>query len=278
LYNADFFNNATLESIKDLGSLSKDLHFINHKGILEALERLNENSVNLSKEELKLLLEIKNLLLKKGIDENLSPALDTPVSTLSGTIEWGDENRLLLIENSSPQVRTYLHDLLIRSANSSNISEEDLYRIGNIFLYTISNLDIDGLMLRDIIQNMRESMVIYNTNQVFSILNSQVSSYNNYLENKGLATENQLQERVNEFNQEVDQRITLNKRRILYTGIGLLGSIALTSLGMPPLGGLLVRSITPPIINISSDSVEEVIRLRDVWDAALKKMLTIIKK
>nr|YP_009178774.1 orf172 [Peronospora tabacina]ALJ78440.1 orf172 [Peronospora tabacina]ALJ78487.1 orf172 [Peronospora tabacina] len=90
LYNADFFNNATLESIKSLGNLSKDLHEIDHKGVLDALKKLNENSVNLSKEELKLLLEIKNLLLKKGIDENQSPILDKPVNELRGTIEWGD--------------------------------------------------------------------------------------------------------------------------------------------------------------------------------------------
>lgn len=191
--------------------------------------------------------------------------------------ENSGENRALLIEYSTPQVRTYLHDLLIRSANNSNISEEDLYRIGNIFLYTISNLDIDGLILRDIIQNMRESMVIYNTNQIFSILDNQVSTYNNYLENTGLATENQLQERVDEFNQEVDQRIALNRKRLIYTGVGILGSMALTSLGIPPLGGLLVRSITSTS-NVSSNSVEEIIRFRDVWDAALKKMLNIIQK
>ena len=47
-------------------------------GVLSALKKLNENSVNLSKEEIKLLMEIKNLLLKKGIDEN--PSLDRPVS------------------------------------------------------------------------------------------------------------------------------------------------------------------------------------------------------
>lgn len=90
LYNADLFNNSTLESIKSLGTLSKDLHAIDHKGVLDALKKLNENSVNLSKEEIKLLLEIKNLLLKKGIDENTSTALDTPVETLRGDIEWGD--------------------------------------------------------------------------------------------------------------------------------------------------------------------------------------------
>lgn len=69
LYNADFFNNSTLESIKSLNTLSKDLHAIDHKGVLDALKKLNENS---SKEEIKLLLEIKNLLLKKGIDGNTS--------------------------------------------------------------------------------------------------------------------------------------------------------------------------------------------------------------
>lgn len=64
LYNTDFFNNSILESIKSLGELSKDLHKIDQTGVLSALQKLNENSVNLSKEEIKLLLEIKNLLLK----------------------------------------------------------------------------------------------------------------------------------------------------------------------------------------------------------------------
>ena len=72
LYNTEFFNNSILESIKSLGTLSKDLHQIDQKSILEALKKLNENSVNMSVEEVKLLMEIKNLLLKKGIDENLS--------------------------------------------------------------------------------------------------------------------------------------------------------------------------------------------------------------
>lgn len=190
-----------------------------------------------------------------------------------------NENRALLIENSSPQVRTYLHDLLIRSANNSNILEEDLYRIGNIFLYIISNLDIDGLILRDVIQNMRELMVVYNTNQIFSLLDTQVSSYNHYLDSVGLATETQLNERVQEFHREVDERIALNRRRALYTGVGLLGSMALSSIGLPPVGGLLTRALISNETPVSSiQSVGEIIRLRDVWDASLKKMLDIIQK
>ena len=94
----------------------------------------------------------------------------------------------------------------MRSANNLNISEEDLYRIGNIFLYTISNLNLDGLVLRDVIQNIRESMVVYNTNQVFSILDTQVTSYDNYLDSVRLATETQLEERVQEFHQEVNTK------------------------------------------------------------------------
>jgi hypothetical protein len=194
-------------------------------------------------------------------------------------MENSSENRSLLIEYSSPQVRSYLNDLLIRSANNSNISEEELYRIGNIFLYTISNLDIDGLALRDIVQSMRESMVLYNTNQVFSILDAQVPTYNNYLDGVRLATETQLEERVQEFHQEVDQRIALNRRRVLYTGIGLIGSMALGSLGMPPVGGLVVRGVEAfSSSNTAVESANGIIRLRDVWDAALKKALQIVQK
>lgn len=215
------------------------------------------------------------------IELNNTTTLERRVEFMESIINYqnNSENRSLLIENSSPQVRTYLHDLLIRSANNSNISEEDLYRIGNIFLYTISNLDIDGLVLRDVIQNMRESMVVYNTNQIFSILDTQVTSYNNYLDSVRLATETQLEERVQEFHQDVDQRIALNRRRVFYTGVGLLSSMALSSFGMPPIGGLVVRALTSSDTVVSStESVREIIRLRDVWDASLKKMLDIIQK
>jgi len=92
LYNADFFSNATLESFKSLSTLSKDLHVLDREGVFNALKKLNENSVNLSKEEIKLLLEIKDLLIKKGINDNTN--LNRPVSGIleqSGNgINWGD--------------------------------------------------------------------------------------------------------------------------------------------------------------------------------------------
>lgn len=38
IYNSEYFNTSTLESIKDLGSLSKDLHSIELDSILKALK------------------------------------------------------------------------------------------------------------------------------------------------------------------------------------------------------------------------------------------------
>lgn len=90
LYNTSFFNDSILESIKSLGNLSKDLQKLDQHSILEALKKLNENSVHLSKKEIKLLIEIKNLLLKKGIDENKS--LNRPISEIldNKRLEWGN--------------------------------------------------------------------------------------------------------------------------------------------------------------------------------------------
>ena len=108
-------------------------------------------------------------------------------------------------------------------------------------------------------------MVVYNTNHVFSILNTQVTSYNHYLDGVRLTTETQLEEKV----QEMNQRIITNRRRVLYAGVVLLGSIALSSFGMPPIGGLFVRALTSSeTVVFSTQSVGEVIRLRDLWDAS----------
>ena len=187
-----------------------------------------------------------------------------------------NNNTYYFLTNSTNQVRTYLHDLLIRSASNMNIREEDLYRVGNIFLYTIANLNEEGLLIRDIIQHLRENLVIYNTDQIIRVLENHIPVYNDYLESIRLSTEEQLEERTQEFHQQVEERIILNRQRILYAGMGLVGSMALTSMGFPPVGGVIARTIANVSSNSSSSS--EIIRLRDVWDASLKKLLDIIEK
>lgn len=191
------------------------------------------------------------------------------------------ETQALLIENSPIQVITYLNNLLISSASNLNISEEDLYRIGNIFLYTISNLDINGIFLNDIILSLRESMITYNTNRVFSILSSQVPEYNQYLYDLRLATEDQLNERTQEFYNQLNEKIIINRRRMIYTGLGFIGSLALSSFGLPPIGGLLTRSLIGPFNSITPNILlsenNNIVRLRDIWDLVLLKTLKFIK-
>nr|AAW67022.1 ORF51 [Phytophthora infestans]AAW67069.1 ORF51 [Phytophthora infestans]ADK36696.1 unknown [Phytophthora infestans]ADZ32022.1 ORF51 [Phytophthora infestans]ADZ32030.1 ORF51 [Phytophthora infestans] len=50
--------------------------------------------------------------------------------------------------------------------------------------------------------------------------------------------------------------------------------MALSSMGLPPIGGVIMRSIIPTIpftTTTSIDSPSEIIRFRDIWAATLKK-------
>ena len=69
----------------------------------------------------------------------------------------------------------------------------------------------------------------------------------------------------------MDKRIAINRRRVMYAGMGLVGFMALTSMGL-----VIARTLTN--ITTNSSSLSEIIRLRDVWDASLKKLLDIIDK
>ena len=104
---------------------------------------------------------------------------------------------------------------LNQAANNFPINEDDLYQVGNIFLYTITNIDIEGLNLRDVIQHLRAHMVMYNTDQIVNILQNQ-------LEERTEEFIQQVDERTEEFIQQVDERIRLNRQRILYAGMGLI--------------------------------------------------------
>ena len=64
----DLLSNST-ESLQYLCKLSKDLQTMDQNGIFDALARLNDSSAPLSKQEIKLLIEIKNILLARGVGE-----------------------------------------------------------------------------------------------------------------------------------------------------------------------------------------------------------------
>ena len=137
-------------------------------------------------------------------------------------------------------------------------------------------MHVEGLFIRDIVQHLREHMVMYNTDQILNILQNHIPVYNDYLESLRLARDEHLNERAEEFLQQVEERLLLNRRRMLYAGLGLVGSMALSSAGLPPIGGVIARAIANASTNSSNSN--EIIRLRDLWDASLKKLLDIIEK
>lgn len=88
LLNADI-----TEYLKSLGILSKDLHSIDVNVLVETFKKLNQDSVNLNKEEIRLLFEIKNILMKKGLLENTSlnrPLPEIVRPTKTGGIDWNE--------------------------------------------------------------------------------------------------------------------------------------------------------------------------------------------
>lgn len=89
-------------------------------------------------------------------------------------------------------------------------------------------------------------------------------------------TEEQLEERTQEFRQEVEERIVLTRQQIMYSEMDLVGSMALTFRGLPPLGGVIARTVAGATTNYSSTS-REMMHLHNVWDASLKKLLDIIE-
>lgn len=130
-----------------------------------------------------------------------------------------NDNSIFLITQSTNYVRSYLNNLLIRTASNHNIHEDDLYRISNILLYTIANMNEEGLFIRDIVQHLRTHMVMYNTDQIINILQNHIPVYNNYLEDLHLATDEQLDERTQEFRQQVEENMKTQLKIILFFDI-----------------------------------------------------------
>ena len=65
----DSLSNSNAELYQSMSQLSKDLQTMDQNGIFDALARLNDSSAPLSKQEIKLLIEIKNILLARGVGE-----------------------------------------------------------------------------------------------------------------------------------------------------------------------------------------------------------------
>lgn len=199
------------------------------------------------------------------------------------------QNQIELIDHSSSEVKHYLHKLVVYPGSEldlGNIPVEKLYKVGNIFLYTISNFPVEDLIVASITQSWKNAFIMYHNNEIFRIMARHLPDFDPIVEELKLATDDQLEEHVKEFRQGVDQRIAATRRKLLYTGVGIVGSIALNSMGLPPIGGLLVKYLTPDeglpsidddgfIDQINDDGTEE---SRNAWRSLLKKIYNFIKE
>jgi hypothetical protein len=195
------------------------------------------------------------------------------------------EVRTLLISNSSLSVRTYLNDILIGASSHGNITEDHLLRVGNLFLYTISNLT--GIeTVHDVLVPLRQDMFNYNMNTVFSILTRESELHNQVVDQIALRDEEALTSQAEEHKKVIKEQYSfLNRRNIIIAGTTFgISTIAAYTFGIPNIASApVIRSILNRSIPTSSTALipssfgGDSIRLRDVWDEALKKMHEFLK-
>jgi hypothetical protein len=189
-----------------------------------------------------------------------------------------DTNRMLLIENSSDEVKKYLKDLFIRSSTSENITHEQLYTIGNIIIYTMSNIP-EVNAIREIIDPLRNSMFDYDRNQIMNFILQISPDVNQQIDEANLSTENQVQQN----NERINNRIILNRQRICWIGATVAAGYALGIFGFPylapfvgPVGNIVARSLpsssTSATDLISSTNTFGSSTLREIFENVFKKM------
>jgi len=189
------------------------------------------------------------------------------------------ENLYLLISNSSPQVLEYIQQLLIFTHLDLDLIDVHLYKIANIFLLLISNMDIGPKMTMtyNLVAFIRRAMMEYDADALEGVLSKyivpltpeqiiennsiksgknfldclglgtseQLEKRKNFLNGIGLGTEEQLEQHKNEFYKQVEEQEVLNKKRLFITmGIGVGLSVVLSFFGLPPIGGMIAKTVS----------------------------------
>lgn len=143
------FRNRIENQVND--SEKQDLPYLNR---IKSVEVIDSDTI----------IEINNTTTDEKKEEFLKNVLNQ---------ENGSENTELLIQNSSEQVQNYLNDILIRASGNGTITEENIYRIGNMFFYSISTMS--GIeTIPEVLESLRESMYNFNTNRDLSLISIQI--------------------------------------------------------------------------------------------------------
>lgn len=151
LQSLEKFENREVEnSTNELRMVLQPLTFTIRRNLRNRLEnQINNSEIN----RLPYLNRIENSLVIDNetiMEINHRTSSERRIEFMQNVINQKNinDNSVFLITQSTNYVRN-LHDLLIRSASNMNINGNDLYRVGNIFLYTIANLNKEGLVIKD---------------------------------------------------------------------------------------------------------------------------------
>lgn len=198
------------------------------------------------------------------------------------------EVQTLLISNSSLQVRTYLNDILIGASSHGNINEDHLLRVGNIFLYTLSNLS--GIeTVHDVLVPLRQDMFNYNTNSLFSLLTRESILHSEVVDQLAVREEEALTAEAEEHKKVIKTQYSfLNRRNMIIAGTTFgLTTIAAYTFGIPNIASApVIRSLLNRSIPTSSTAIipssnfggsTDIIRFRDIFDDLIKKLHECLK-
>lgn len=252
-------------------------------------EELINRFINSKEKKLLRLTEIKNVEVIDGntiIEFNKSTSPEERAGFLNEIINHSNStgNLTILINNSSTQVKEYLHTILNTYYSKGILEGNSLELIGNITLYHITNFALTEIGVDQIMESYKEVMFTLNSEQTIPQIKEEIIvDYKIALENQGLLNEQQLGERVNEFYEGIDQReeefkqerLMQSRKKILMVGGSIVAGIALTSLGVPSLisgmvGRSVLTSMVEPTMFLQNSEASNDIRIRDIFDKILK--------
>lgn len=199
-------------------------------------------------------------------------------------LENAEGNLSEIVQHSSTVVLSYINSLLIRYHNNETIPEVDFYRVGNILLYYVSSIELNGVEINQLMGSFRNVMFEYNQQQMIpSFINGIINHSNETLSRFSLLTEEQLNANASRFFEGVDQReeelkelrLVQSRKRVMMVGGSILAAMAFNSLGGPSiLSGMVGRGVISGVNTLMDSSsiiqpTPESIRLRDIFDKVL---------
>lgn len=287
---------STIKNYKDEKSIMNPRLMDLREKFQDEIEKRFVNDPNKKLIQLESIQEVKSIDGDTIIEINNQTTSEIRAGFINNIINHSNsgDNLTLLINNSSKTTKDYINSLLIKYSNGDILSINEFKIVGNILLYSISGLNTENINIEYIMSDLQKVFFDYNNQQsIPQIRGDIIVDYKLVLDKQNLLTDTQLNQTVDNFYQEVDQReesykeqrLIQSRKRILMVGGGILATMALSSLGVPSLvGGFVGRNALNSVLdsNFISDytnrtSPTDSVRLRDIYDEGLKFFYKTIK-